>query len=210
MADGILRVDLFVEDSAHEGFGLALIERLGREEGLRVAVVTRSGRGGKARALGELRAFQKGLHAGHLTARVPEIMAVMIDANDIGWHARRSEVENEIDGEVFPRSVIGCPDPYVERWLLADEPSFSSVVGAAPRRLGGAPSQEDYKRVLDDALSRGSVVALGGIPDLAPDLIDSMDLFRAGRNCPSLKDFMDGLRAALRDAGRATLGGTDS
>lgn len=39
---------------------------------------------------------------------------------------------------------------------------------------------------------------LTGTADLAPDLVEAMDLYRAGKNQPSLGHFVDGFNGALR------------
>jgi hypothetical protein len=56
----------------------------------------------------------------------------MIDANAAGPNSRRREVEALIDNAVVPRTVIGTPDPCVERWLLADPESFTSLFDQQP------------------------------------------------------------------------------
>lgn len=111
-----VRVDLFVEDAAQEQFARSMVERMGREEGSTLVVSARSARGGSGRVLRELGVFQRGLKSGSLAAPMPDLLVVLVDADDLGWSARRSEVEAMIDPENIPRSVVRCPDPHVEAW----------------------------------------------------------------------------------------------
>jgi len=193
-----VRVDLFGEDRAHEAFGAALVRRLGAEEGVRPDLRAVSSRGGLGRALMELQAYQRPFARG-LASGTPDVLAVLIDANTVGVAARRREIEAMIDATVIPRSVIGCPDPHVERWYCADASSFARVVGASPV----APTGNDrsgWKRALAQAVEAGEVVSLDDGIDLAPELVEAMDLGRAGRSEPSLGAFVDDLRRAIRGA----------
>lgn len=71
--------------------------------------------------------------------------------------------------------------------------------------MGHRPSVGDkkcarghYKQILTTAIREaGHPTTLGGV-DFAFELIEGMDLYRAGRNDSSLKAFLDHLRAMLR------------
>jgi hypothetical protein len=122
-------VCLFCEDSAHESCARALINRAAAELGIAVSIRIGAARFGIPRLRQELRAFQT------MVARsggTPDILVVMIDANAAGPNSRRREVEALIDNAVVPRTVIGTPDPWVERWLLADPESFTSLFDQQP------------------------------------------------------------------------------
>ncbi len=140
--------------------------------------------------------------------RGARLVTVAIDGNCVTWAARRKEIRHAAGGELRDRLVVACPNPHIERWYLADPASFRDVVGRGP---GAVPEDKCerglYKRLLFLAVREaGHVSRLGGL-EFAEDLAFAMDLYRAGKNDPSLKAFLDDLRAALhglaRDSGGA-------
>ena len=195
MAD-VVRVDLFVEDRAHEAFVEALVRRVLREAGQETTVHSRSALGGHGRALTELEAFQKAVRGRQPGLNVPDVLIVVRDANCSTFSEIRKEIADRVDPSVFPAVAIACPDPHIERWFLADPASFRAVVGADPR-LGPRKCTRDlYKRKLVEAVRRGgNPITLGGI-EFALDLVEAMDFFRAGKNEPSLRHFIDDVRQA--------------
>lgn len=101
---------------------------------------------------------------------------------------------------VQDRLVAACPDPHVERWYLADPQSFERVVGKRPDIGTRKCVRDHYKRVLASAIVQGGHPAtLGGV-EFAPELVEAMDLYRAGRNDSSLKAFVDDFRAKLHQS----------
>jgi hypothetical protein len=133
----------------------------------------------------------------------PDILVVMIDANAVGPNVRRREVEALIDTAAIPRTVIGTPDPCVERWLLADPESFTSLFDQQP---GSPPrnSPVSWKTLLVDALeAAGELVTQGGA-EFSDEIVEVMDIYRAGHADPTIRAFYDDLRAALRQAGAGT------
>lgn len=195
------RVDLIVEDAAQEQFAQALIERVADGERVSIVLSVRAARGGAPRALEKLVILQRGFRAGSFAAPVPDLLVIVIDADDLTWRARSTLVETVIDATVIPRVAVGCPEPCVEAWYLADHVSFARVAGVAPRRAG-AGSRDALKKRLADSVEEAGVVSLVGGTDLAPELVADMDLFRAGKAEPSLKAFADRLRSALQDIAR--------
>lgn len=199
--DEPVRVDLFVEDGAQEQFAREIVLRLAQEEGVDPILAARAMRGGAAVALAELRAFQKGLGTGSL-GPTPDLLVAVIDADEQPWVRRRAEVEEAIDREVVPMWVVGCPEPCVESWYLADAEAFRAVVSVQPAPSRRGRTCADEKKRLADAVRGSKVVSLWGGIDLAPDIVRAMDFFRAGKAEPSLKDFADGLRGAIRSIAR--------
>jgi hypothetical protein len=194
------RVDLFCEDAGHELFCRALLRRLARREKLQLDLAVQSGRGGAGRALSELRAWQRA--AGQLQRSVPDLLVVLIDTNCDRWNEAHAEVDRIVDRSVFPRHVAGCPDPHIERWCLADRRSFLQVVGGEPVADPGKCKRDLYKKLLRQSIEQAGQIVLGDAMEFAPDLVEAMDLYRAGRAQHSLKHFVDGLTAALKEAAR--------
>lgn len=193
-------VVLFCEDQGHEQLGRALIERLAREAGLSVSVDAPSARGGRGRAISELKIWQRALSLGRL-AGTPDLLVVLIDGNCEGVNATRRQIEPQIDPAVCPTSVIGVPDPHVERWLMADAVAFTRLIGAPPPADPGKCGRDVYKKIIRETVERAGVPLLSDVLELAPDLVHDMDLFRAGKAQPALGQLIDDLQRALRALG---------
>jgi hypothetical protein len=197
---GRLRVDLFGEDRGHEQFGRPLVARLARETGVPIEIRVLSASGGHPRALQALRSFQKAVAAG--VRRAPDLLVVIRDSNRESWKEVRAEVARIIEPSVFPRVVVACPEPYVERWCIADPEAFQRVVGVPPGRDPRSRDREAYKALLRVAVEKAGVVVLVDEMDLAPELVDAMDLYKAGKVQQSLKHYVDELRGALQSLKR--------
>jgi hypothetical protein len=191
------RIVLFCEDRAHELFVRALVDRLAAELHMRPVLQAPSTRGGHARALEEFKVWQRSFLR-QATHGIPDLLVLVIDANCSPWNEVRRELEAAIDETVMPHHVVGCPDPHVERWYIADPVAFQQVVGVQPGRDRDECDPHFYKQLIDEAVGGAGIPLLTGPADLAPDLVAAMDFYRAGRNQPSLRHFVDDLRGRLR------------
>jgi hypothetical protein len=96
------------------------------------------------------------------------------------------------------RAVIACPDPHIERWFIADPPSFREAIGNQPKPGKKKCDRDRYKTILAKSVREaGHPSLLGGI-EFAREIVDSMDLYRAGKADKSLKDFLDQLGQRLK------------
>ncbi len=203
-----LAVDLFVEDRAHEEFLLPMLLRVAREESVTVESRVRSARGGHGRVLEELRLYEDAASKGVARMMIPDLLIAGIDGNCTPSARAKKEIEKVNQPSFVGRLVTACPDPHIERWYLADPESFKAVVGRQPR-IGPRKCKRDYyKGVLANAVRQaGHPSTLGGL-EFAREIVEAMDLYRAGKNDRSLKAFVDSLRAALRTSGASrALGG---
>jgi hypothetical protein len=192
-------VVLYCEDSGHEQFVRALLSRVAAELGLGVDVRTASGRGGHGLAMTEFRAWQRAIAGGGgLHFEIPDLLVLMIDANCKGWANVRRELEGAVDPRIFPRCAIGCPDPHIERWCLADPQAVQDVLGIAGPADPGKCERALYKNLLRRTILAADQPILTTAMEYAPDLVAAMDFFRAGRNQPSFKHFADEIRSALQ------------
>jgi hypothetical protein len=190
--------DLFVEDRAHEEFVKGLLIRLAEQEQVSLVIQIRSARGGHAKALDELSLYQRALFSAVSGLAMPDILVVAIDANCNSFATVRRAIEERIDGVLKDRAIIACPDPHVERWYLADPDSFTQVVGVPPDAGARKCERDLYKDKLARAIARaGHPPTLGGI-EFARELVEAMDLYRAGKLESSLKHFVDDAEARLR------------
>ena len=195
-----LVVDLFAEDRAHEVFVGALTNRIAREEQVALILQARSARGGHPRALGEFGAYQTLVEKGALAHRTPDMVVVVIDGNCVTARKKREEIRNATRPGLLDRLVAGCPNPHVERWFLADPDSFHEVVGHRPVVGRDKCERGHYKRLLTDAIRKGNQPpTLDGI-EFAAELVEAMNLYRAGRHDSSLRVFIDELRSRIRQS----------
>jgi len=189
-------VDIFAEDLAHEALIKPLVVRLASESQVDVEVRVISARGGHPRVKEELAVYRTVVERG-LLDRVPDLIVVVIDGNCTGYHRARMVLEQAAGTTLMSKGVIACPDPHVERWYMADPPSFKTVVGTQPRLGKKKCDRNKYKQMLAKSLADGGHPPTLGGTEFAPELIAAMDLYRAGKNEKSLKHFTDDLRAAL-------------
>jgi len=189
-------VEVFAEDKAHEAFLRPLIARVVKEEGGVAEVNVRSATGGHPRVKDEYTLFQRSLLKGLFP--IPDLIVACIDANCLGHAQAAKEISVKTDSTLQERVLIACPDPHIERWFMADPESFAQVVGTAPQVRKGKCERNYYKKVLVDTIRQADLPApLSGI-EFAVDLVEVMDLFRAGKNDVSLKAFLEGFRQGIR------------
>lgn len=190
-------VDIFVEDHAHEAFLVPMVQRIARDENIVVAPRVRSAWGGHGRAVAELRLYQRVVERGTPDFAPPDLLIAGIDGNCSTFAKAKKAIEEATNPPFSNRLVVACPDPHVERWYLADPESFKEVVGHQPT-IGKKKCVRDYyKNALANAVRKaGHPATLGGI-EFAQELVERMDLYRAGKNERSLKAFVDDLRGRL-------------
>lgn len=194
-----LVVDLFAEDSGHEELLKAFVRRLSQDAGRKATVHVRSSRGGHGKAVSEFEAYQKRVVSGAVD--LADIVVVAIDSNCTPINEAVAAIEGSVDDKLVSRVVVACPDPHVERWYMADLDSFEQIIGHRPSVSTQKCERGYYKQALRTAITKaGHPVLLGGI-EFAPELVDAMDLYKAGKAVPSLGRFLDALRRALRQLG---------
>jgi hypothetical protein len=193
------RIDIYCEDRGHEQFARALLERLAHEKAVNPIIRTVSGRGGHGRAVAEFRAWQRAVVSksgiGH---DIPDVLVLLIDANCSGWAQVRRDLEESVEPGIFPRYAIGCPDPHVERWCLADPQGIQEVLGVSSPADPGKCERDLYKQLLRETIQRAGQPILISEMEYAPDLVEAMNLFQAGKRQSSLKHFVDEVRDALQ------------
>ena len=190
--------ELFVEDHAHELFIGALVRRCARElaiPSLEMRII--SARGGHPKALEEFKTHQARLLTPQWPKPKPDMLVIAIDANCSGWANKRKSIEHVIAPTLKPITVIACPEPHIERWYMADPVSFRQVVGKEPKREARKCDRDRYKSLLANAIvEAGHPQMLGGI-EFAQELVEAMDLYRAGKAERSLKATIEKLRDLL-------------
>jgi hypothetical protein len=191
-------VDIFVEDRAHEAFLVPMLHRIAREEEVVVSSRVRSSLGGHGRAIAELKLYQQVVDTGLPGVAAPDLLLVGIDGNCLTFAKAKKAIEGATHAPFSGRLVAAFPDPHVERWYVADPESFKEVVGLRPTIAKKKCVRDYYKRALAKLVSRaGHPATLGGM-EFAQELVERMDLYRAGKDARSLKVFVEELRGRLR------------
>jgi hypothetical protein len=193
------RIHLFCEDVAQESWARAIVERVAREEEVEVTIRTVSAKLGIPRLKHELRAYSA---TARETAGLPDLLVVLVDANTVGRAARLEEVVGSVELGAFPHAAVGIPDPCIERWFLADPSSFAQRF-SSPERPATPSDCESWKRELEAALLRAEEIVVGGGAEFADEIVEVMDFFRAGKESPTLKTFVEDVRGAIRQLGQS-------
>lgn len=190
------RIHLFGEDIGHERLITALLNRIAGEEGLEnVHVATGSARGGHGRALAELKTHQLALR---IEGGLPDLLVIAIDSNCSPWAKARDAIIKQIDTQAFPSYVLALPDPHIERWYIADPAALKRAADASVVLTRRKCGRDEYKRLLSNALrAAGHPVMVGGA-EFAEEIVAEMDFYRAGKNEPSLRHFLETTRGVFK------------
>lgn len=189
-------IALFVEDSAHQQFLGALLQRLAAESGVAVRLDWRNARHGHGAVVKEFRQYLRDVQL--QGGERPDLIVAATDANCKGLRERTSALRG-VTEQADLRIVFAVPDPHIERWLLVDSGAFKKVFG----RGCSAPDQKceraRYKKMLVDAIRESGITpSLGGI-EYAEDIVKEMDLDQAARNDTSLQRLLEDLNAVFRE-----------
>lgn len=190
-------VDLYCEDRGHEQFCRALLERLARDEGVPLRLRTQNSRGGHGRAVTEFKLWQRKVSKG-LPEEIPDLLVMVIDGNCEDWGTAHKAHSTVVQDDVFPRVVVGCPEPHIERWCFADPESFQEVIGTAPPADPGKCERSFYKNLLRQTILQAGQLILTDEMEFAPDLVAKMSFYKAGKNQRSFGHFVEGLQSAFR------------
>jgi hypothetical protein len=94
--------------------------------------------------------------------------------------------------------MVAIPDPHVERWMLVDSQAFKAVLGRGCDAPDQKCERERYKHMLLAAMrAAGIVPPLGGM-EYARDIVQHLDLQRAGQLDVSLGLAIASLRSGLK------------
>ena len=119
-------------------------------------------RGGHGRAIDDLASYRRLIEKG--VVATSDVFVIAIDANCKGLNEARKDIEKAITGPLEQKTVIACPDPHIERWLLADPASFHEVVGSQPTLGKQKCGRDVYKELLVKAIrDAGQTPTLSGV-----------------------------------------------
>ena len=119
-------ISLFVEDTVHEDFLVALVHRIANTYNIEINLKVSSVRGGHENVIAELGQYQQDLQ--HNDEDLPDLIIVGTDTNSKGFLQREKEIHQAISS-LADRVISMIPKPYIERWLLLDSEAFKKVFG---------------------------------------------------------------------------------
>ena len=189
------RINLFVEDEAHEVFLTALVQRFANDYNITISVKASSVRGGHGKVIAELRQYQQNLQ--HSREGLPDLIVVGIDSNCTGFLEREREI-NQVVSDFTDLVIHAVPEPHIERWLLLDSEAFKTVFGKGCPTPDQKCERDRYKRFLLEAIRNAGVIPLLGGIEHTTDLVNAMDLQRVARIDKSLERFLRALQRQFR------------
>ena len=188
-------ISLFVEDTGHEDFLVALVQRVANAYNIEINVKISSVRGGHENVITELGQYQQDLQ--HNDEDLPDLIIVGTDTNSKGFLQREKEIHQAISNLV-DRVISMIPKPHIERWLLLDSEAFKKVFGADCSIPNRKCDRNRYKRLLLQAIRDAGVVPLlGGIERIA-DLVNAMNLQHTEQRDRSFRRFFRALQHQFR------------
>ena len=189
------RINLFVEDEAHEVFLTALVQRFANDYNITISIKASSVRRGHGKVIAELRQYQQNLQ--HSREGLPDLIVVGIDSNCTGFLEREREI-NQVVSDFTDLVIHAVPEPHIERWLLLDSEAFKTVFGKGCPALDQKCERDRYKRFLLEAIRNAGVIPILGGIEHTTDLVNAMNLQRVARIDKSLERFLRALQRQFR------------
>lgn len=186
---------LFCEDSFHEKFIGALLQRFGGDYGVNVTSRFLSSQGGLSRMHNEFKEFLGDLSRQRET--LPDSIIVVVDANCQGHNGRKDLMDSVL--ALYPQFQqlvsYAIPDPHIERWMLVDPKAFQTVFGRGCTLPAIKCAKDEYKKLLRKEIRDSGIEAPLGGEEYAEDIVMAMNLSQAERREPSLGLFLKSLKA---------------
>lgn len=197
-----LSIAYFFEDFAHQTFMTGLVSRLVAEKagvGIELKPITIC-EGGGSKIYSLFKRYTKDWKMGR--AEKYDIIVVVNDANCKGVSEVRKRFENDAKSVNFPSEdiVYAIPDPYIERWYLADCLNFTKAVqgNEVPSQLPYMHKKTQrhfYKDKLIEALQINGIESGG--TELGEDIAKLVDFSTIGNIDSNFASFIDDFRRCL-------------
>ncbi|MFQ5865689.1 MAG: DUF4276 family protein [bacterium] len=199
-----MRILYFLEDRAQEGFIIALVNRIAKEESIAINSLNhdiRSARGG-SRVIKQFKKFLRDMM--ELEAMYVDLLVVAVDGNCQGYQEKVRKLEDNIrlDHPLKNRVVYAVPDPHIERWYIMDQRAFKQRIGLdkAPDLPEYKCKKDYYKQALSQALKDANIGSLLGGVEYAERIVENIDnLDSLGRQNSGFQNFVEQLRRSFRE-----------
>ncbi len=192
--DEKLKVFYFLEDIGHEFFIKALIERVCHN--VQIDHIIRNASGGKGRVLTELKNFLWDMKGSLLDG----FLIVAIDSNCSPYKEMRKKIAKIVGENLSTLYALAIPNPHIERWYMLDTSALNKILGVKKTQpVKKAKCKKDYyKNLFDKIIKESNKVAPLGAPDFAEEIVQEMDLYEAGKNDSSFKQFIDDVKRLVK------------
>lgn len=184
-------ISLFVEDTVHEDFLVALVHRIANAYNIEINIKVSSVRGGHEKVITELGEYQQDLQ--HNDEDLPDLIIVGTDSNSKGFLQREKEIHQAIPNLV-DRVISMIPKPHIERWLLLDSEAFKKVFGGSCSVPNRKCDHYRYKRLLLQAIRDAGVIPLLGGIERTAELVNAMNLQYMEQSDRSFRRFFRALQ----------------
>jgi len=188
-------ITLFCEDSFHEKFISAMLQRFGYDYGVGVKSTFLSSRGGLARMHDEFGDFLRDLS--RQRHPFPDAVLVVVDANCLGHSERKNLMDSVVAGYPQFDQLISyaIPDPHIERWMLVDPIAFQTVFSRGCTLPAMKCAKNEYKKLLRKEIRDSGIDAPLGGEEFAEDIVRAMNLGQVEVREASLGLFLKSLKA---------------
>lgn len=184
-------ISLFVEDTVHEDFLMALVQRVANAYNIEIDIKVSNVCGGHEKVITELEQYQQDLQ--HNAEALPDLIIVGTDSNGKGFLQQEKEI-NQAISNLADRVISMIPKPHIERWLLLDSEAFKKVFGGNCSVPNRKCDRNRYKRLLLQAIRDAGVIPLlGGIEHTA-ELVNAMNLQYMEQRDRSFRRFLKALQ----------------
>ena len=189
------KINLFVEDVAHEDFLTALIQRLADIGNVEINIKASSVRGGHGKVITELKQYLRDLQ--YYKEGLPDLIIVGTDSNCKGLSERETEI-NQVTSDLADLVISMVPEPHIERWLLLDSEAFKTVFGKGCPVPDQKCERGRYKGLLLNAIYQATMVPpLDGI-ERVEELVYAMNFQRVKQSDRSIRRFLRALQHRFR------------
>lgn len=159
---------------------------------LKLEHTVRSASGGRPEVVSQLRRYLRDVARAGFPSH--DIIVVAMDGNCLGFNEVRNGIIKLVDRIKYPGSVVcAVPDPHIERWYLSDPENLAKALGSD--RIPNVPSYKCerslYKEKLSQTLASIRVKAPLGGTEYGGEIAEAINLFQAGQNVPSLRQFVE-------------------
>ena len=189
------KINLFVEDEAHEVFLIALVQRFANDYSITISIKASSVRGGHGKVIAELEQYERDLQRNQ--EDLPDLIIVGTDSNCKGLSERETEI-NQVTSNLGDLIINMIPEPHIERWLLLDSEAFKAVFGKGCPAPDQKCERGRYKNMLLNAIYEATRISpIDGI-ERVEDLVNAMHLQRLEQNDRSTRRFLRALQRRFR------------
>lgn len=127
-------------------------------------------------------------------------MIVGSDGNCNGFAKRRDQLKRAAKDVPYSTIITAIPDPHIGRWYLLDSRALADAAGVPVQAMtpDAKCDKGHYKKLFKEAFAQYDLCPPLGGAEYGPRVAETMDLYASGVADHALRDFIDQVRAWLR------------